>query len=995
MYRMKERIVTRPLRKMAIPGEAQAAGRKKESILSVRLAKTIMGACAIALIAFISYLSYSTLKNSLDIEEAIVYADLDRVTATLDYQMKALATTLKDYAHWDDCYAVVHNQNADFVEANFAGAVFDNLGIDFVAAYADDGRLFLSNAREGLPPLADIPAGFLGNTGLFSPDSNGKAKTGLMRLGSQVFAVASIQSTRSDESGPAAGLIVFGKAVDAKMASQIATLSGTSLEFVAASPDAAPLSPRSVQRSSTDKPVVGRAVLSDAEGLPILLAQVTKKRTVYAHGQSTVFAMIAASILIFGTVFIAFRISMTVLLLRPIGRLEVLLASGEAEERIPDGEIDTLGDRRDLIGHVARIIKTAQLELRRSLQRQESISEDLDKQVHLRTFELVEANHSLAIYKRLMEETSEGVLITDIEGRILEANASFCATSLFSREELLGQNPRIMKSDRHEAEFFRLMWESVTRTGSWKGEIWDRRKDGSLLPKLLSIDTIRGEDGKPEQYIGVSADLSGVKLAEEHLSKIAFYDSLTGLPNRILFLDRLSQVISRVARTDSRAALLYLDLDRFKNINDSYGHLAGDAVLCEAGRRISGLVRKTDTVCRLGGDEFAVVLESIIRDRDALMVSEKIIAAMSAPFLVNQNPVYIGVSIGIALIPSDGSNSEDLVRLADTAMYEAKEQGRGQVRFASAEAGKESLRRVTIEAGLRRGLEQGEFLVYYQPQVGSPVAAGSSSLGLVGAEALVRWKPDSSRIIPPGEFINIAEDTGIIIPLGGLVLREACIEARRWMDWGHPLQVSVNVSQRQFEQGQIIQQVRAALGESALPPKLLKLEVTESLFMRDMGKASQIMTELNKLGVTFALDDFGTGYSSLQYIDKLPIDCLKIDKSFIDRISHDGRNREIVMAIISFARTLGLVSVAEGVETAEQLAVLKTWGCDQIQGYHISRPLGAAAFRSFLDHEEKTAAPSWTEMGPFHIEVAMARSRETQGRSVGTRHYAYGHPLLL
>ena len=583
-----------------------------------------------------------------------------------------------------------------------------------------------------------------------------------------------------------------------------------------------------------------------------------------------------------------------------------------------------------------------------SLASQKEAFVKLEKSIKQRSAELTRASHDLNMYKRVIEETSEGIIITDTAGTIQEINNAYLKMTGFKREDLLGKNPRIMKSSRHDDGFYKDMWHAILNHGRWEGEIWDRKKDGSIYPKWLSIDTIRDSHGKPERYVGINADITRIKQTEENLNRMAFFDSLTGLPNRVLFKDRFGQALYRAQRSRSRVALLYLDLDHFKHVNDSLGHHAGDILLCEASNRILAQVREADTVCRLGGDEFTVILENLNASEDAAIVAKKIIECLLESFVIEGSEVFVGTSIGIALFPFDGDNPEDLTKKADAAMYDAKEHGRGQLRFASGEAGQSSKRRIETETGLRKGLDLGEFFIEYQAQVSAGAASYESSKGILGAEALIRWGPPGGHIVYPDEFIQVAEESGLIIPLGARILIEACMEARRWMDAGRPLVVSVNASQVQFERGRIIEQVSDALKASRLPPELLKLEITESLFSRNMKRMAEIMREIKNMGVSLALDDFGTGYSSLRYIDKLPFDTLKIDKAFIQRIDSRYEGGEIATAIVSLARSFGMESIAEGVETLEQLDALRSRGCDTIQGFYVSKPLKPREFRSFI-----------------------------------------------
>lgn len=563
-------------------------------------------------------------------------------------------------------------------------------------------------------------------------------------------------------------------------------------------------------------------------------------------------------------------------------------------------------------------------------------------------------NHDqqLILYKRLINLINDGVILTDTRGRIIESNNAFSAMSGFSRQELLGKNPRILRSERQPLDFYREMWKSISEAGSWEGEVWNKRKDGTEHPQRLRIHSLRDSKGHNRFYIGVHTDLSLLKSTEASLNKLAYFDALTGLPNRVLFQDRMQQAIARALRSRHRLAILYLDLDQFKHVNDSFGHHIGDCLLREAARRFSAQVREADTVCRLGGDEFTIILEDIGASEDAGTVAAKIIHCLKEPFQLEGQEVFIGTSIGIALFPFDGNHFEELTKRADTAMYEAKSHGRGQYRFASGESGQSSRRRIETENRLRKAIDFGQFFMEFQPQVSAGGASLAANHGILGAEALVRWRTPEGKIVYPDNFIDIAEETGLIVPIGGQVLLEACIEAQQWVKMKRPLVVSVNVSQLQFEHGVIVKQVENALAQSMLPPEFLKLEITESLFSRNMHQMADIMLELKRLGVRFALDDFGTGYSSLRYIDRLPFDTLKIDKSFIQRIESPYEGGEIATAIVALARSFGLESMAEGVETIEQLNALRSRGCDSIQGFYVSKPLPSPLFRGFIRHLE-------------------------------------------
>lgn len=882
----------------------------------------------------------ATARGFLDVETELARAAARRAALAVERECSRTATMVADYARWDDCHDYVRGLRPDFFAVNFTEESLGNLGVDFVAIYGPSGKLLDSLARrEGPWPIApDRPdAG--------APDS---ASAAIIASDGGFYAVAHESATRSDGSGPPVGRVVFGLAVDGAFAARVAETYGIDLSLRPfESGRDAPGSSR-VDRNGLSRPVVSSLPLEASGGVPLLVVEVAEPRTIARRGLRALAVVAAGAVAALLGSFAFLALEARRVLIAPLERLEgAVTAMGSGDRRF-DTELEILEFRGDLVGRTAAVLRKASREIKMNLEMERTAGARLENQVRERTAELFSANRELQVYKRIMDETSEGIILTDLDGRIQEANPAFCKLAGYELHELIGQNPRVLKSGRHDADFYRAMWDAIATSGRWEGEIWNRRKDGTVYPKLLSIDTIRDEEGRPERYVGLSADISKLKEAEESLNRLAFYDPLTGLPNRALFTDRFSQALARSKRESARAALLYLDLDHFKDVNDTLGHQAGDDLLKEAARRLSNQVRGTDTVCRLGGDEFTVILENIKRSADAEAVARKIIEALQFPFRVAGNEVYVGASVGIALYPFDGVDFDDLVKHADAAMYEAKEKGRGQLRFASGAAGSTSRRRLEAETLLRRGLERGDFVLQYQPQVSAGGAEVGSSSGLIGAEALVRMKAEDGKIIPPDAFIETAEETGLIVPLGAWVLQEAGKEAARWAAAGTPVIVSVNVSQRQFDRGIIVDQVARTLESTGLRPDLLKLEVTESLFMSDIEKAASIMRELMKLGVSFAIDDFGVGYSSLRYIDTLPIDTLKIDKSFIQRISTRFDGGEVAMAIVSMARSFGLSSIAEGVETADQLDALRMRGCDAIQGYFVSKPLDAADFRAFI-----------------------------------------------
>jgi len=544
----------------------------------------------------------------------------------------------------------------------------------------------------------------------------------------------------------------------------------------------------------------------------------------------------------------------------------------------------------------------------------------------------------------VFENSREGILVTDAEERIILMNRAFTEMTGYTLEESLGLTPRFLKSGRHDRSFYARLWKDLLQSGHWQGEIWNRRKSGEVFPELVSISTVRDESGAVTQFVGIFSDISQIKDAVDKLDFLAHHDPLTGLPNRLVLTSRLQHSLSAAKRERKRLALLMLDLDRFKDVNDSFGHVAGDELLRQVAERLAKRLRGVDTVTRLGGDEFTVLLEDLAQPQDAAHVAWDIIGAMNEPWrLSNGLEVRVGTSVGIALYPEHGSTSEDLLQHADAALYRAKDEGRGNFKYFSDELTQAARRRISLESMLRRAIRQQDLSVHYQPQY--DITSGA----IVGAEALVRWTDPEEGRIPPSSFISVAEQTGLIGEIGEWVLHETCRQGRAWLDSGlPPLNLAVNLSMHQFRYGDIRHTVAAVLSETRFPAASLELELTESALMDRESAVVELLQGLRALNVRLAIDDFGTGYSSLAYLKRFPLNVLKIDKSFIEDIPVHTGDMEIAAAIIALGHILRLRVVAEGVETPDQLAFLREKGCDLFQGYLRSPPLPPEEFVKLL-----------------------------------------------
>jgi diguanylate cyclase (GGDEF)-like protein/PAS domain S-box-containing protein len=564
-----------------------------------------------------------------------------------------------------------------------------------------------------------------------------------------------------------------------------------------------------------------------------------------------------------------------------------------------------------------------------------------------------EAEEKLLLAGKVFEHSSEMIAVTDPQAGIVDVNPAFTKLSGYSREEVLGGKMNLLKSGLHDAEFYRCLWATLLTTGHWHGEIFNRRKDGEILPILSSINAVRNENGENTHYISIATDISKLKEAEERLRYLAYFDPLTGLPNRTLFQDRLQQTAHEARRGKTSMAVLLLDLDNFKDINDTLGHRAGDQALIHIARVLRTCVRQSDTAARMGGDEFAIVMRNVSHSENVIPLAQKILETLAEPFVLEGQEVYVTASIGIALYPADGRGVGDLLKKADTAMYHAKNQGRARYRFFAQDMNAQVQERLALQTSLRQALERDEFMVYYQPKF------DIHSREMTGTEALIRWQHPKKGFISPAQFIPVAEETGLIVPMGEKVLRMACAQNKAWQAAGRPAQrVAVNLSARQFLEDDLPGTVHRLLRETGLDPRWLELEITESTLMQKAEGIDNALKKLRAMGIRIALDDFGTGYSSLGYLRRFPIDTLKIDQSFVRDILTDPDAATIVKTIIAMARNLKLKTVAEGVETEGQLAFLREEGCDEAQGYLIAKPLPPEELEPFFASSLRGPVPS-------------------------------------
>ncbi len=543
----------------------------------------------------------------------------------------------------------------------------------------------------------------------------------------------------------------------------------------------------------------------------------------------------------------------------------------------------------------------------------------------------------------IFEYSLEGIIMTDIQGTILRVNPSYSRITGYTADECIGKNPRMLHSGFHDQIFYAGMWNTLTQTGEWEGEIWDRRKSGEAYPQWLRISAVRSEQGDVTHYVGVFHDLTDLRHNQSQMAYQSQYDALTGLPNRQLFNDHLDMAMTQAQRHYASVGVMFLDLDNFKTVNGSLGYAVGDGLLQEFALRLKACCRHGDTVARLGGDEFMLILPDLKSgERDSIEVAQRILQSFSEPFIIKGHQILSSASIGITIYPNDGDEVATLEKNADIARNRAKEEGRNSYVLYTRSMQESVVERMELERDMYNALNNGEFRMYYQPQV------DLKSGRVVGTEALIRWQREN-ELIPPDKFIPLAEDTGLIVPLGEWVLRTACRQTKQWHDDGFgELSIAINLSAKQFQNDHLVGLIQNILQETGLPPQALWLEITENTVMKDVGKAAEIMRQLRELGVRLSIDDFGTGYSSLNYLKYFPLDEIKIDKSFVRDIPARWDDVAIAKAIFTLAHSLNMRVLAEGIETSVQLEFMRLHDCDEIQGFLFSKPVTSQELSDML-----------------------------------------------
>ncbi len=613
---------------------------------------------------------------------------------------------------------------------------------------------------------------------------------------------------------------------------------------------------------------------------------------------------------------------------RPLSRLtqQMNLAS--------EGDLSVIAEENAL-GEIGLLGQHFNHYIKRLLQANQKIRSEITDRI--------QAEQQLIVFRKALENTVEGIYITDPAGTIIIVNRAVSEITGYTPDEVIGKTPLLWKSGTHTPSFYRLLWETLHQTGCWTGEIWNRRKNGETFPQALSISSIFNESGETTHYVAVFHDITASKQQEDKIKHQAYHDALTGLPNRALANDRISVSIAHVKRSGTKLAVLFLDLDNFKNVNDTLGHDWGDQLLLQVANRLASMVREEDTVARLGGDEFLILVAAISTEKTAVDITQRLMKSLAAPFHLAGTEIFLSASIGVAFYPQDGETAGALTKNADIAMYQAKARGKNSYHLFTSDLSDRIFFLQQLENNLRQAVANREFTVFFQAKV-DPLLGE-----ITGAEALVRWQQQDGTIVNPADFIPLAEETGLILALGEQVLELSCEAIRMLNRLGYTnLSIAVNLSPHQFSQANLVKRILEILEEYGVPSSQLELEITETTMMTNLAKTVDTLNQLVTAGIDISIDDFGTGYSSLYYLKQFPIKTLKIDRSFIKDIADDPNTAQLVETIILMAHNLGIEVVAEGVESKEQLDWLTGCGCELIQGYYYSKPLPLEAFLTFL-----------------------------------------------
>ncbi|HPR37907.1 MAG TPA: EAL domain-containing protein [Spirochaetota bacterium] len=870
--------------------------------------------------------------------------DMVRILGVLEREIDAVDSYCKDYAFWDDTYYFMIRYDENYVSSNYNVPYLKTQRIHFICHVNLKGKIVYKAVYK---PDSFEPADFneitKDNSVLRDILSvkNLKEEKGLINTSLGYLMISSRPVSDSYMKAPANGKILMGRFLAREELARISSMLKVNMEILPL--DAGGISSFGItdngRKGSNNFSVkCGNDViriysaLNDLRGNPIAAALLNYQRDIKAIGVQTVkFTLLlvtALSLFLMGLVLFFLRRGV----LQPVEGLTAealeITRNRDFSRRLPESEVDEFLIMARSFNSILDMLVDA--------------NSNLEAKVIERTSALTTVNQELVLMRQIFEYSLEGIVITNSEAEILSVNPAFTSITGYTSEEVAGENPRMLKSDLHDNFYFENMWKSLKATGHWASEIWNRHKDGKAYPEWLSISAIRDLNGNTTHYVGIFHDISDIKRQEELIKYQAYHDALTGLPNRILLKSRIDKAIAHSTRNKNRFGVIFLDLDNFKVINDSLGHAIGDLLLKEAADRLRRIARNDDTVARLGGDEFIILVEDIADEKPSVILSRRIIQAFREPFCIKGNNLHVGASIGIAMYPEDGEESDSLIKNADAAMYRAKDEGRQTFALFKPSLNESVARKLKIENELRQAINDTNFEVYYQPKM--DIKSGS----IMGMEGLVRWK-HAQGIISPAEFIPLAEEIGLISEIDRIVMHKAFREVSELINSGMvSMKLALNCSAKSLHYKGLPDIISSALSKYNFKPEWFELEITETSIMRDIEASRAILYMLLETGISITLDDFGTGYSSLSQLKNLPIHTLKIDASFIREIENNRNDAHITESIIAMSRRVGIEVVAEGVEKETQLEFLKNAGCDIAQGYLISRPIPMKDYKVFI-----------------------------------------------
>ena len=933
----------------------------KGSITLTLRKKTIL-ITIITLIGLITLLYFTTgnilVRMFMTWENRDLHQHLKQIASKIDNDRDQLQTQTMDYSIWDDMYKFVQDKNTDFVSSNFVTDTFAINRFNIFIIINTKGSIVYYKAvnlltKKEVPISKNLLKVIRPGSEFLKFQNLKQTKSGLIALPEGIILISAAQILHSNSKGPAKGVCITGRYLTNSQLQYITSEKANHLKLEQLQEEAHSNLFNIIKIDGNT--IKGESIIKDINGKGIIRLSYTDKREINKYGNASL-KYLFISLAIAGTLFwLVIEILLDVSVIRRVTKL----ASDVKKLRHPRASKDVIMvNGNDEISELGQAFNITLETLRNAQTELEIAHDELEIRVKERTAELADANDSLRkeiierqkiesflrIQTSAINAASDKIIITSITGEIEFVNPAFEIKTGYKLEEITGRKMNVLSSGKHIPDFYKYLWNTISSGNTWHGEITNRSKNGTPIFDDVTITPLLADSGTIEHFVAIQRDMSEKKAYEESLNTLAHQDVLTGLPNRLQFNKQLSKKLETSVITRCNVVIMFLDIDRFKIINDTFGHNIGDMLLKEVAKRLKGTLRDNDIIARMGGDEFTIIMGDNSNREKAESVANRIHSSLSTPIDVQGKELFVSASIGISVYPDDAQDLECLVKNADAAMYHAKENGRNNHQFYNHSMNILTKERITIENNLRKALERDEFLLYYQPQI--ELSTGR----LKGFESLIRWQSKEEGMIEPSKFIPLAEETGLIVPIGEWVLQKACMQNKIWQDMGlDPVTVAVNFSGRQFkEKDKLLNLIKKTLDYTKLSPKYLDVEITESILMDNPDDTAEVLNELRKMGIKVSIDDFGTGYSSLNYLKRFAVNAVKIDRSFISEITTCKDDAVIAKAVIAMAHSLGLEVIAEGVETPEQLRFLKDLKCDDVQGYFMYRPLPESEMEELL-----------------------------------------------